>query len=66
LVSLYSTHLFLFTPSIENARIMKLKMAILCWIVEGFMYMNYPEAPEITGVRSSMEYQICMTTFNVE
>jgi len=45
---------------------MKLKMAILCWIVEGFMYMSYPEAPEITGVRSGMGYLICMTTFNVE
>ena len=41
-------------------------MAILCWIVEGFMHMSYPEAPEITQVRSGMEYLICVTTFKVE
>lgn len=41
---------------------MKLNMAILCWIVEGFMHVSYPETPEITRVRSSMEYLICMTT----
>jgi len=45
---------------------MKLNMAILCWIVEGFMHMSYPETSEITGVRSGVEYLICMTTFNVE
>jgi len=45
---------------------MKLKMAILCWIVEGLVHLSYPEAPEITRVRSGLEYLICMTTFNME